>query len=83
MDTDKCKIKSGCLSNRCEIIGIVFLVIATVLTLITLSGMGIFGMFLVGVLMCCHKHYQKCPCACGCCSKDSMDSVCCDKEVKK
>lgn len=61
-----------CTSHRCEILGIVFLAIATILTLLTFSGVGILGMFLVGTVFCSHKHWsQRCRCGCDCCSTDT------------
>lgn len=41
-----------------EIAGIILLVIATILTIVTLNGWGIFAMFLVGGALCCHKHWH-------------------------
>ena len=51
---------SDCCLNTYSIIGVVYVVVATVLTLITFSGFGILGMFLVGVILW-HKSH-------GCCS---------------
>lgn len=75
----KCKIRECCSSHRCEIVGIIFLALATVLTLITLNGMGIFGLFIVGVLMCCHKHMGCRKCNCECCASDDSE---CEPEKK-
>lgn len=65
-------VKGCCASHRVEILGVIMLAIATVLTLYTLSSAGIFGMFLVGVVFCTHKHFGSgmCGCGptCGCCS---------------
>lgn len=66
-----CKVRE-CISNhRREIVGGVFLVLATLLTILTLSGLGIFGMFITGLAMCCHRHM----CFCrnnmhGCCEDE-------------
>lgn len=68
----KCDTK-GCFSHRSQILGAVFLVIATILTLLTLNGFGILGMFLVGILLCRH-HMMGCQC-CGCCP------CCCNSEA--
>lgn len=68
------KANACCTSHRCEILGAVLLAIATILTVLTYSGLGIFGMFLVGLVFCCHKHWS-CP-----------TESCCDvhePEVKK
>ncbi|MDP3704300.1 MAG: hypothetical protein Q8R24_00130 [Legionellaceae bacterium] len=63
-----CKVTACCTSHRCEIFGGIFLAIATVLTLLTYSGLGILGMFIVGMVFCCHKHTGFGRCRCGCCS---------------
>ena len=42
---------SDCCLNIYSIIGLVYVLVATVLTLITQSGFGILGMFLVGVIL--------------------------------
>ena len=70
------KTKKGdakCTSHRCEILGIIFLAVATILTLLTFSGVGILGMFIVGMMFCCHKHWhgKRCYCGCSCCSDDT------------
>lgn len=67
-----CKIRE-CLSNhRREIVGGIILILAILLTVLTLSGLGIFGMFLTGLFMCCHRHI-------GCCCRNSA-TECCDVE---
>ena len=74
METNK-NSKAGmcCTSHRSEILGIIFLAIATILTILTFNGMGIFGMFLVGSIFCCHKHWgRRCSCGCKCCSEPTM-----------
>lgn len=72
MEKDKdCKVSACCTTHRCEILGVIFLAVATVLTLLTYSGIGIFGMFLVGLVFCCHKHLGCRRCNCGCCSPDT------------
>ena len=59
------KDDKGCHSQTTAFLGIVFIVAATILTLFTLDGFGIFGMFLVGVMLlrkaCCSSS-----CGCGC-----------------
>lgn len=71
------KADACCTSHRCEILGIIFLAIATILTLLTFSGVGILGMFIVGLVFCTHKHlsYRRCHCGCSCCSADSNCDV--------
>ena len=50
-------------SHRGEIVGAIFIILATLLTVLTFSGLGILGMFATGLFLCCHKHMccQKCP----------------------
>tara|TARA_R110002126_G_scaffold239409_1_gene382603 strand:- start:29319 stop:29624 length:306 start_codon:yes stop_codon:yes gene_type:complete len=43
------------------VVGAVFIVAATILTLLTMNGLGILGMFFVGIMLCRHK-MMKCPC---------------------
>ncbi len=65
-----------CTSHRCEILGIIFLALATILTLLTFSGVGILGMFVVGTVFCCHKHWgRRCHCGCTCCNTDNSCTV--------
>ncbi len=66
-----CETTAGCWSHWHELLGVTLLVLATILTIITCNGFGIIAMFLVGLIMCCHKHL------CGhCChSKASCDSL--------
>lgn len=69
------KVKTGVcnMSHRSEILGIIFLAIATILTILTFSDLGILGMFLVGSVFCCHKHWgRRCKCGCECCSEPNM-----------
>ena len=61
-----------CRSQTAGFLGVVFIVAATILTLFTLDGFGIFGMFLVGVMLlrkgCCSSS-----CGCGCASTSICD----------
>jgi len=72
---EKMKDKDGktngcCTSHRCEILGVIMLAIAVVLTLLTFNGAGIFGMFIAGLVFCCHKHWGCRRCHCGCCGPE-------------
>jgi hypothetical protein len=77
----ECKVTACCSSHACEIIGAILIGVATLLTLFTLNGAGIFGMFLVGLVFCCHKHMscKSCPCA----EKGICDAVECDTPKEK
>lgn len=74
-----CKTGSCCTTHRSEIFGAIFLAVATVLTLFTYSGAGIFGMFMVGLILCIRKQFGCKTCGCGancecCCSMDMTTS---------
>jgi hypothetical protein len=73
-----------CTSHRCEILGIIFLAIATILTLLTFSGVGILGMFIVGLVFCCHKHWgcTRCNCKGSSCSTE-IECDMHDPKIKK
>ena len=65
---------SGCCWNAHSIVGGVFIVIATILTLITQSGFGILGLFLVGAILWHKGHWG------NCCDKSQSKDECCDVE---
>ncbi|OGV30200.1 MAG: hypothetical protein A3E88_01280 [Legionellales bacterium RIFCSPHIGHO2_12_FULL_35_11] len=65
-----CKVRECFKSHRRELVGAIFLVLATLLTILTLSGLGIIGMFAVGLMLCCNGHI---------CCKHEIDE-CCDQE---
>ncbi len=85
-DKKDCKIAACCKANWCGFLGIILVLLAVVLTLITCEGLGIFGMFLVGMVFCCHKQMSsklcRSGCACGCKCCDSSDDVVCDVTAK-
>ncbi len=79
-DKGKCKISECCKNHGCKIFGIILVVIATILTIITFNGLGILGMFIVGLMLCGHKHLSSkmgcgCDCGCSCCAPE-----CCTEE---
>jgi hypothetical protein len=94
---DKKNKSACCVSHKMEIFGVIFLVIATVLTLYTQSGMGILGLFIAGVVFCKHKHpgcskcgCTNCECCCdmsscgnGSCDTDSYNMASCDMPAPK
>ena len=71
---EECKT-SGC-KHGATIGGVILLIIATILTLITLNGIAIFGMFVVGVMLLCHKRIRCGSSACPCCCNDKCETVC-------
>jgi hypothetical protein len=80
--SENCKITTDCKTHWCGIFGIVLIVLATILTFVTSSGLGILGLFFAGIMMCCHKHWScgktsECRCCCGCkCCDTEKDKVC-------
>lgn len=56
MKNADCNNMKGCYWNCfLEIFGLILIVIATVLTIATLSALGIAFLFLAGMSLCCHK----------------------------
>lgn len=88
-DSKYCKYSACCWNHRHELLGLVLIVIATLLTVTTNNSIGIAAMFLVGLGLCCGRHLS---CHMGH-SKDhchSGDESCCtmpcennDKEPAK
>jgi hypothetical protein len=77
MDKKKnCKVTACFTTHRRELVGGFFLLMATLLTILTFSGIGIFGMFIAGMALCCHKHWCCRNCTCGCCSSTEMEESC-------
>ncbi len=66
-----CKVMSAIQEHKGQALGLVFIVLATLLTLNTGEGLGIFGMFLVGLCLLKHCSWQKC-----CCSSCKYQSHC-------
>ena len=54
-DSKNCHVGNNCWTFRFELVGLILVILATILTLLTLSGLGIAAMFLVGAALCCHK----------------------------
>ena len=77
MNLKDCKWSGCCWQNRYEVLGIAFLIIATVLTIIAWDSFGIVAMFVVGLVLVGHKHF----CYIGCHSKCHTDDESCGKEV--
>ena len=53
-------VSACCWGYRHELLGLILVVIGTFLTIITLNGLGILMLILVGGLLCCHKHFNWC-----------------------
>ncbi len=52
-------------THRRVVFGLILVIIATVLTLFTLSSLGILGMFIVGSMFCVGHCFQRGCCCCG------------------
>jgi len=74
--------------RKSELLGGLLIVLAAIATLLSFSGLGLFGMFLAGVALICKNHW-KCPCCYSqSCHLESChtdkSAMCCDEEpVKK
>ena len=83
-DEKNCKISECCKTHWYRILGIILLILAVVLTVLTFNGLGILGMFLAGLMLCCHKHLSSkmggCACGCACCSMDEKKCTTASKE---
>ena len=56
----KCGMTSECWSGFIGVLGVGFIIVATILTLVTMNGLGILGMFIVGAMLCRRNHLA-CP----------------------
>ncbi|MDF1645455.1 MAG: hypothetical protein P1U61_00520 [Legionellaceae bacterium] len=79
----KCGMTSECWSGFMGLLGAGFIIVATILTLITMNGLGILGMFIVGAMLCKRKGL-----CCGCETHHGHhhhDGMCCveDKPTPK
>ncbi len=80
---NKAQFMGCCHANRCSVVGMILIVLATIMTIVTMSGLGIFGMFIVGLAMSGHKYWAH--------HDKSLDEACDDhshcevkpKETKK
>lgn len=53
----------GCVwGHRHELLGLILLIIATILTVVSYNGFGILAMFIVGAVLCCYKYWHFCHC---------------------
>jgi len=79
-DSGSCSVRSYCSTHCVEVVGLILLVVATFLTLVTLNGFGILGLFIVGLLLVTHKNWSCASCACPCHS--NMECKPCAPEEK-
>ena len=57
MDTPDSKSESCYWTHRYEVLGVILVIIATFLTIVSLSSAGIFMLFLAGLVFCFHRYY--------------------------
>ena len=55
-DSKYCQMTACCWGYRHELLGLILLIIASFLTILTCNSIGIAAMLLVGGLLCCYKH---------------------------
>ena len=63
-----CQITSCGWGYRHELLGLILLIIASVLTVFTTKGLSVAAMFLVGLVLYCHKFL-----GCHCCYSETHD----------
>ena len=89
MDEGKkyCGVISHIWHRKSDILGGLLILFASIATLLSFSGLGLFGMFLAGIALICRHHWKSGCCATECCMKSchtDMGSTCADeKPVKK
>ena len=76
-----CEAKACCWSYRHELLGVILLILATVLTVITCNSFGIVAMFFVGLVLCGHKYL--CCHGSHCHSNEACDASEGDKPLHK
>ncbi|NDH08647.1 MAG: hypothetical protein EBY16_03350 [Gammaproteobacteria bacterium] len=83
-----CGVLGNLWHRKSELLGGLLIVLAAIATLLSFSGLGLFGMFLAGIALI-SKHHWKCPCCCSqsCCREScstDKSAMCCDEPpVKK
>lgn len=79
-DSKYCQTTSGCWGHRHELLGLILLIIATLLTIASHNSFGIVAMFIVGVVLCCSRHWALSFCHCQCHCHDHCLETCTDDE---
>lgn len=70
-----CKtLMQGCCVPRIDVVGIVLIIVASILTILTFNRVGIAMMFIVGAFLTAHQCFSRC-CGCATC-RPSCDDVC-------
>ncbi len=81
-NSKSCSTTACCWAYRHQLLGLVFLVLAAFLTVITCNGLGILAMFFTGIVLLCHKHlFCHCPHSHCHTHGEGEDAPFCDKEA--
>lgn len=73
-DWRNCNYRACIWDHRYQLLGLVLMIIATIITILTLDSFGIAIMFIVGLILLIHKQVRKCCCCCPCCSEISCET---------
>ncbi len=70
-------VTACCWGYRHELLGVLLLVLAAILTIVTGNGLGIFAMFIVGLGLCCRGcfHHHCCHTDLHCHAKDADGEI--------
>lgn len=68
-ENNKCSRMHCIIKYRFELLGLVLIALATILTVVSMDSLGIVAMFIIGALLCCHQYCLK---SCG--SNASQDA---------
>lgn len=88
-DAKKCchKWMEAIKAHRGAFFGVILIFLATLFTWASLDGLGILGMFIVGLCLVKHCSWKSnCPCPCSCCQDNKCSEnkgECSDKKDKK
>ena len=74
MKDKNCGVMACVWSCRKELIGLILIIIATFITLITWNGFGIVAMFFVGLALFSHRHFF-CHCKTGHCESSECSDM--------
>lgn len=72
-----CHVTACCWGYRHELLGLILLILATILTIATCNSFGIVAMFFAGIILCCCKHFAHCHTEAHCHTDDGMSGEAC------
>lgn len=58
-ENKKCTKIHCIMQYRYELLGIILIVLATLLTIVTMDSLGIIAMYIIGAILCCHQYCLK------------------------